>query len=254
MKVSDVDGRVTRRGAIQVLGSVVAVGFLSDCGGGDPSSPTSASSSATGAATSAATTNAQCVVTPAETDGPYFVDERLNRSDIRSDPATGVVKAGVVLDLTVMLSQISAAGACTPLAGALVDMWHCDALGVYSDISQQASLGQEFLRGYQTSDANGGVRFTTVYPGWYSGRAVHIHFKVRTNPDGAKGLEFTSQMFFDESLTDVVHAQAPYSSKGRRNTTLATDSIYQSGGTSLLVPLSGSGSGYAGTFYVGVRV
>ena len=246
--------RVGRREAIQALGSVVAVGFLADCGGGNPASPASASSTAQSSAASAATTNAQCVVTPAQTEGPYFVDERLYRSDIRSDPASGIVKAGVMLDLTLMLSQISAAGACTPLVGALVDMWHCDALGVYSDVSQQSSVGQEFLRGYQTSDASGRVHFTTIYPGWYSGRAVHIHFKARTNPDGANGLEFTSQMFFDESLTDIVHAQAPYSSKGRRNTALATDGIYQSGGTSLLVPLSGSGDGYAGTFYVGVRV
>jgi protocatechuate 3,4-dioxygenase beta subunit len=250
----DQDVRVGRREAIQALGSVMAVGFLSDCGGDGTASPASASSAASQAGASAATTNAQCVVTPAVTEGPYFVDERLNRSDIRADPASGVVRPGVLLDLTVVLSQIGAAGTCAPLAGALVDMWHCDALGVYSDISQQATVGQEFLRGYQVSDANGTARFTTIYPGWYSGRAVHIHFKVRTNPDGPSGLEFTSQMFFDESLTDVVHAQAPYNSKGRRNTTLATDGIYQSGGTSLLVPLSGSGGGYAGTFHVGVRV
>ena len=183
MRVFDNDGRVGRREVIQALGSVVAVGFLSDCAGGDTSSPTSASAAASSA--SAASTNAQCVVTPAETEGPYFVDERLNRSDIRSDPATGIVKAGVVLDLTVILSQITGTGACTPLASTLVDMWHCDALGFYSDISQQATVGQEFLRGYQITDATGKVRFTTIYPGWYTGRAVHIHFKARTNPDGA---------------------------------------------------------------------
>jgi protocatechuate 3,4-dioxygenase beta subunit len=104
------------------------------------------------------------------------------------------------------------------------------------------------------SDANGAVRFTTIYPGWYSGRAVHIHFKVRTEPSGTSGLEFTSQMFFDESLTDAVHAQAPYNARGRRDTSNSSDGIYQSGGSQLLFPLVASGSGYSGTFHVAVRV
>ncbi len=244
------DLNIGRRDVLYFLGSVVAVGFAG-CGGGSSASPTSPSSSTS---SSVPSTNSSCVVTPALTEGPYFVDERLNRSDIRSDPATGAVKAGVLLGLTVQLSQISSAGACTPLVGALVDMWHCDALGLYSDVSAQSTVGQRFLRGYQVSDQNGNVRFTTIYPGWYTGRAVHIHFKVRTSPTGARGLEFTSQLFFDEALTDQVHAQSPYSQKGRRNTLITNDGIFQSGGTSLLVPLAASGGGYAGTMYVGVRV
>lgn len=182
------------------------------------------------------------------------MDERLNRSDIRSDPSTGVVKAGVPLNMTLQFSQISTLVGCTPLVGALVDVWHCDAAGVYSDVSQQNSRGQRFLRGYQLSDANGRVQFTTIYPGWYQGRAVHLHFKVRTNPTSTSGLEFTSQMFFDEALTDVVHAQSPYNSKGRRDTTITRDGIYVGGGTSLLFPLAASGNGYSGIFNVGVRV
>jgi len=247
------DVRIGRREAMYFLGSVVAVGFLADCGSGDDSSPTSSSSTTS---TTSDSTSAQCIVTPALTEGPYFVDERLNRSDLRSDPATGQVKEGVILTLAVALSQISSSGACSPLAGALVDLWHCDALGVYSDVHDAGfdTLGQKFLRGYQVSDASGLVRFTTIYPGWYSGRAVHVHFKARTSPGASSGLEFTSQMFFDEALTDLVHAQAPYNTKGRRDTTLTTDGIYRSGGSSLLVPLSASGAGYAGTLNVGVRV
>ena len=129
-----------------------------------------------------------------------------------------------------------------------------DALGVYSDVSAQNSRGQKFLRGYQISDANGEVRFTTIYPGWYQGRSVHIHFKVRTNPDSSSGLEFTSQLFFDETLTDIVHAQTPYSSKGRRDTLNSRDGIYSQGGNELLLPLAASGGGYSGTMYIGVRV
>jgi len=90
--------------------------------------------------------------------------------------------------------------------------------------------------------------FTTIYPGWYSGRAVHIHFKVRSTPGAAGGLEFTSQLFLDEAVTDVVHAQAPYSTKGRRDTLNASDGIYRGGGSQLLLPLVGEGTGYGATF------
>ena len=234
---------VDRRDVLYSLGSLVAVALLG-CRRDSSNSPTSPSSSA-------ASTNSSCVVTPALTEGPYFVDERLNRSDIRSDPGTGNVKPGVPLSLTARLSQVSSAGVCTPLVGALVDVWHCDALGAYSDV--QGAVGQKFLRGYQLSDATGAVQFTTIYPGWYMGRAVHIHFKVRMSPGSTSGLEFTSQMFFDEALTDTVHAQAPYNARGRHDTTNATDGIYAGGGSQLLFPLSASGNGYAGTFNVGVR-
>ena len=245
---------VGRRDAIQALGSVVALGFLGSCGGGE-ASPTAATGSSTGSSGSGsvATSNAACVVTPALTEGPYFVDEMLNRSDIRADPDTGSLRPGAILELSFVLSQVGAS-TCGPLAGALVDLWHCDALGVYSDVAAQSTVGRRFLRGYQVSDANGGVRFTTVYPGWYPGRAVHMHFKVRTNPSGSRGLELTSQVFFDEALTDAVHAQAPYNSKGRRDTLLTTDGIYRGGGPVLLAPLSPAGGGYAGAFHVGVRV
>ena len=117
-----------------------------------------------------------CVVRPELTEGPYFVDEKINRSDIRTDTTTNAVSAGVPLVLTFLVSQIGSS-ACTPLQGAQVDIWHCDALGVYSDVSGNSG---NFLRGYQVTDANGQAQFTTIYPGWYRGRAVHIHFKIRT--------------------------------------------------------------------------
>jgi protocatechuate 3,4-dioxygenase beta subunit len=237
---------VGRRDVLYALGSVVAVGFLGCGSSGSPTSPSSSSSQTS--------TNSSCVVTPSLTEGPYFVDERLNRSDLRPDPATGAVKAGVPLAIAMKLSRIGSGGECSALPNALVDMWHCDALGVYSDVSAQNTIGQKFLRGYQVTDEGGNVQFTTVYPGWYQGRAVHIHFKVRTTPAASSGLEFTSQLFFDESLTDVVHAQAPYNTKGRRDTTNASDGIYQGGGSQVLIPLSASSGGYAGTFNIGVRI
>ena len=196
-----------------------------------------------------------CIVTPDQTEGPYFVEERLNRSDIRVDPATGAVKAGVPLSLTLRLSKASA-GVCAPLAGTLVDVWHCDALGMYSDVrdSRFHTVGQKFMRGYQISDAAGTVTFQTIYPGWYTGRAVHIHFKVRTNPAGSRGHEFTSQLYFDEAMTDAVHAKVPYSGKGRRNTLNAADGIYRDGGRQLTLPLVARSGGYSATFDISMQM
>ena len=105
-----------------------------------------------------------CVVTPEQMEGPFFTDVRLNRSDIRSDPADKSIKEGVPLVLTLRVAAVGNAG-CTPLAGATVDVWHCDAVGVYSD-SGGNTAGRKFLRGHQVTDANGSVRFTTIYPGW----------------------------------------------------------------------------------------
>lgn len=191
-----------------------------------------------------------CVARPELTEGPYFVDTGLQRADIRSDPATGVVSEGALLTLAFNVSQIGN-GSCTPLPGALVDVWHCDALGLYSDVTDRTfdTTGQQFLRGYQVTDANGMAKFVTIYPGWYSGRTVHIHFKIRTDPDSAQGYEFTSQLFFDEALSDQVHAQEPYATKGYRNTLNANDNIYS---PELLLTAVSDGSGYTATFDVGL--
>ncbi|MGE5169540.1 MAG: intradiol ring-cleavage dioxygenase [Rudaea sp.] len=189
----------------------------------------------------------RCVLTPAQTEGPYFVDERLERTDLRHDPANGSVKPGALLTLTLRVLALDGA-ACAPLAGAIVDLWHCDAAGVYSDVDDPpvATRGAGFLRGYQVSGADGRVRFTTIYPGAYPGRAVHIHFKVRTRTS-----EFTSQLYFDDALTDRVHAQPPY--PGGRRTRNAQDGLYRAGGTMLLLDVVQAAQGYAATYDVGVK-
>lgn len=109
-----------------------------------------------------------CVVRPAQTEGPYFVDEKLNRADIRSDPATGAMREGVPLSMEVRVSRVDG-GSYAPIAGAMVDLWQCDAVGVYSDVRDMGALfdtrGQKFLRGYQLTDASGLAKFTTIYPG-----------------------------------------------------------------------------------------
>jgi len=192
-----------------------------------------------------------CVVTPEQMEGPFFTDVRLNRSDIRSDPTDKSVKEGAPLVLTLRVSAVGNAG-CTRLAGATVDVWHCDAVGVYSD-SGGNTAGKKFLRGHQVADANGSVRFTTIYPGWYPGRAVHIHFKVRVLTGPALGNEFTSQLYFDEAVTDRVLARAPYSVRGQR-TRNSDDGLYRRGGSRLMLALTESSGGYAGEFHVGLKI
>src|SRR5215510_3577271 len=146
---------------------------------------------------------ADCIAQPEQTEGPYFVDEALERSDIRRDPASGRISAGAPLALQFVLSRVTPSGACAVLPGAQVDIWHCDALGVYSDVEDRDSntRGERFLRGYQISDERGVVRFTTIYPGWYRGRAVHIHVKVRVKAGNTLTDEFTSQLYFPDDLT-----------------------------------------------------
>ncbi|MFN7938538.1 MAG: hypothetical protein U0R19_34740 [Bryobacteraceae bacterium] len=170
---------------------------------------------------------AQCAVVgaPSLTEGPYFVDEILNRSDIRSDPDTGVLQPGFPLVLTLNFSRVDDC-VVTPLAGAFVDIWHCNAAGVYSDVAAQSSTGQRYLRGYQITDRGGRVEFTTIYPGWYQGRAVHIHFKVRFFSKMQETYEFTSQLFFEDAFSDEIYRLAPYSSKGSPDTRNAADGIY----------------------------
>lgn len=192
-----------------------------------------------------------CVVSPEQTVGPYYADVRLNRADVRADTTTGTVKEGVPLQLTIRVSQVSN-GSCLPIKGAIVEIWHCDALGVYSAFAQEGTADQNFLRGYQTTDANGQVQFTTIYPGWYRGRTVHIHFKVHTTGTNGQAYEFTSQLYFDDEISDQVFAQAPYNSKGRRDQTNATDSIYRDGGDQLMLTLAPAHGGYTGTFHVGL--
>jgi protocatechuate 3,4-dioxygenase beta subunit len=215
-----------------------------------PASTTAASTSTTAAPAAVSS----CVVRPEVTEGPYFKDEKINRSDIRSDTSSGTIKAGAPLSLTFMVYQANSS--CAPLKGAMVDVWHCDAIGTYSDTTDAnwgSTVGQNYLRGYQLTDDTGKASFTTIYPGWYNGRTIHIHFKIRTTGANGQAYEFTSQLFFDENLSNTVLTQAPYNTKkGTRSTTNANDSIYQSVGSQMILALSPNGTGYAGSFAVGL--
>lgn len=236
-------GRVlSRRETLKLLG-IASAAILLGCSDREPSS------------TPATNPDTPCIVRPEQTEGPYFVDEKLNRSDIRLDPSDGSLKEGLPLHLVLRVSRLSSNG-CTPLAGAVVDVWHCDAVGIYSDVTDPSfsTIGTKFLRGYQVTDANGTVQFTTIYPGWYHGRTVHIHFKIRTAPASNQSYEFTSQLYFDDSITDRVHAQEPYASKGQRTLRNNRDGIFRDGGNQLLLPLAEDGQGYTATFDIGLQM
>jgi protocatechuate 3,4-dioxygenase beta subunit len=269
------DTGLERRATLRLLGAAGVVTVIG-CGEGKSVSPPAGGGARPGstlapdaspAATADATATAipqppdggtlACVVRPEQTEGPFFVDEKLDRSDIRSDPGDGTVKEGVPLQLVLRVYQIDGA-ACAPLAGAIVDVWQCDALGVYSDAVSPGlfdTRGKKFLRGFQTTDQSGAVTFVAVYPGWYPGRAVHGHFKIRGDAGGGRRFTFTSQYYFADALTDQVHAQAPYAGKPGRRALNAGDAIFRDGGGSQLVlDTVRGGAGYVGTLSIGLKL
>jgi len=243
-----------RREVLGFLGGTAAVSLIG-CLRGQSASVEPTGTSTQTPTQAAIITTPSCVVRPQQTEGPYFIDEKLNRSDIQSDPSDGSVKQGVPLRLVFNVSQIDGSS-CTPLTGATVDLWHCDALGVYSDVTDPSfsTVGKKFLRGYQLTDANGIVEFVTIYPGWYPGRTVHIHFKIRTESASQRSYEFTSQLYFDDSLTDRIHAQSPYAAKGPRTQRNEQDGIFRGGGEQLRLQLTKDAQGYVGTFDIGLQI
>lgn len=245
--------RIKRRDVLSFIGTAATVSLLG-CQRQPTESaelPTTAVSEPISSPQNAAETTQSflpaCVVRPEQTEGPYFVEEALNRSDIREG------KAGVPLRLVLRVSQVSV-GTCIPLESALVDIWHCDAEGVYSDVTDRSfdTVGQTFLRGSQVTSSNGTAEFLTIYPGWYPGRAVHIHFKIR-NSMNSQDYEFTSQLYFDDALSDRVYTQAPYNNRRGRYQPNAGDRIYQSGGQQLTLQLAEANQGYTATFDIGLE-
>jgi protocatechuate 3,4-dioxygenase beta subunit len=163
-----------------------------------------------------------CTLSPETTEGPYFVDERLERSDVVAG------QEGVPLNLTIMVHEIGFPP--EPCVGAEVDIWQANAIGLYSDepdLPRRDTGGETFLRGYQLTDAEGKVRFQTIYPGWYEGRTPHIHVKVRDFSSGSPPETFTTQLFFDESLNEAVLAMRPYNERPDRDTTNDDDTIFR---------------------------
>jgi protocatechuate 3,4-dioxygenase beta subunit len=268
-------GRIlSRREVLVLLGAAGTAATIAACAPGATASPSGSAASGTSTGASAGSSGAvasatavatsselagapSCVVVPALTEGPYYVDEKLQRSDITANADGSNARPGAALTLAFAVSTVAASG-CTPLADALVDVWHCDAVGSYSDISASGNggntTGQNWLRGYQLTDASGKATFRTVYPGWYQGRTVHIHFKIRTDAGASGGTEFTSQLFFDDAINDAVLATTPYSTKGTRSTRNDNDSIFGQSNGMLTLALAGDATaGFTTTFEVGLQ-
>jgi protocatechuate 3,4-dioxygenase beta subunit len=228
------DERLTRRGSLARLAGLAAAA----AGGAGLWKAAEAEASGPQAVASGLVT---CVLSPEMTEGPYYVaaDARLRR-DIRGG------RRGTPLTLRLGVANVSS---CKPVRGASVDIWHADAGGLYSDEQANGTVGQTFLRGVQPTNAKGIAVFTTIYPGWYPGRTVHIHVKVHVRGD----VVHTGQLFFDDALTDVVFRKAPYSSRPNRDTRNADDSIYVNGGSRSLLSVKRHGSGYVGTIWMGVH-
>jgi protocatechuate 3,4-dioxygenase beta subunit len=207
-----------------------------------------------GLGTPGAEAAAACVLSPEVTEGPYWIDNNLTRRDITEG------RPGLPLELVLAVQD---AKTCTAIKGADVELWHCDAVGVYSGYESGSPGGpggqhaaptdsDRYLRGHQKAGADGRVRFLTIYPGWYRGRTPHIHLKVHVGGS----VVHTGQLFFDEKTTAAVYRHAPYKSHGQPDTSHAEDMIYAQAGRSRatlkLARRSSGRKGYRGAITLGV--
>jgi protocatechuate 3,4-dioxygenase beta subunit len=209
-----------------------------------PSTPTTTGAQST--TTAAGATNATgCATTPTETEGPYPDRTGMlgNAAFHRRDITEG--RPGIPLALT--MKVVNAKANCGPVANALIEVWHCDVTGTYSEYGQGA--GQTYLRGLQTTDASGAVTFNTVYPGWYAGRATHIHVEVYVNGASVK----VTQIAFPESVTADVYASGVYAAHGQNPIGNARDNVFSDGVADELATVSGNpASGYMATLTIGI--
>jgi protocatechuate 3,4-dioxygenase beta subunit len=238
---------VSRRRALGLFG---AAATLVGCSGGSSSSATSAATSSNGGTSG----SASCVLTPQETAGPYslFSDIASASTYMREDITEG--RTGVPLQL--LLTFINVSDSCAPITDALIYTWHCDKDGVYSGYSQPGgnTLGETFCRGVQMTDSIGLVRFTTIYPGWYSGRITHVHFRAYLG----NSLQATSQLAFPQDITQAVYASSSYAARGQNTsvTSFSADNVFSDGEQYQLCTLTQNAStrGYDAALTVGIAL
>ncbi|HUK97342.1 MAG TPA: intradiol ring-cleavage dioxygenase [Gaiellaceae bacterium] len=222
--------RLTRRGSLARLGALLAAA----AGGGITAERASGDGPA-----AVSTGLVSCVLTPELTEGPYYIaGEKVRRNITDGHPGT---------PLALRLSVVDAS-TCKPVKGAAVDIWHADAAGVYSGFGA-GTASRTFMRGIQPTNAQGLASFISVYPGWYTGRAVHIHVKVHVGGN----VVHTGQLFFSDAITDTVYKRPPYSSRPNRDTRNAQDSIFVNGGKRSMLALKQSESGWIGSITMGVH-
>lgn len=187
-----------------------------------------------------------CRLAPQATEGPFYLDPELVRADITEG------RPGAPLELVLQVVTAD----CRPVDGARVDVWHCDAQGNYSGFARQGSdevldtSAETFLRGTQFTDADGIARFETIYPGWYSGRATHIHYKVFLD----EAAVLTSQLYFPDAFSESLYRTvAPYTDRpsGRRVSN-ADDGIFARSGDGAVAAVAERSGGHAASLVVGV--
>ncbi|GAA3569788.1 protocatechuate dioxygenase [Streptomyces osmaniensis] len=240
------DKSITRRRALAVTGGTVAAGGLAVAGyrAAFADTATTTAEEATTASASASESSGCMTLMSSVTEGPYYLDGALVRKDITEG------KSGV--PLTLRLTVVDATDGCTPVKGAAVEIWHCDAWGYYSGYttanpggsapaeSEDGSTADDdtYLRGYQIAGANRVVKFETIFPGWYTPRTCHIHLKVHTGGQKEDGtyeggkVNYTGQLFFDDTIAEEIFTLEPYSKHSGSYTTLDDDMVYDGGGAS----------------------
>ncbi|HET8938027.1 MAG TPA: hypothetical protein VFN67_31505 [Polyangiales bacterium] len=262
-----------------------ASGAMAAAGGGAPitggaapgaSAAGAAGSGSAGAAAMAGSTDLRslaCILTPDMTEGPFFIEEKLNRGDLVKGEMDESIAMATPLALTIGVYKVNGM-MCTPMPGLQVDIWHADAHGIYSDVASgfvqsTDTRGKKFLRGYQITNESGLVDFATIYPGWYMSRTIHIHLKIRMPMGGNTAYDFTSQMFFDEKISKEVLATGPYAkAPGTRSVFNDDDHIFngtamngqkppsgqKAPGEDIMVALNKTGNGYVGLLKVGLKM
>ncbi len=231
--------KLSRRTILGWLGSALGAVIVAGCGGGGSSATTSTTGTTTTGTTSSTSSGGTtsstgtCTVTPEGEIGPYFTDDSAtayDRSNILSNLDGSDTQTGIPLTLHIYVYD--AENTCAAMQGVQVDIWHCNAPGVYSNEAVENTTGQSWLRGYQLTDATGLVTFTTIVPGWYSGRTTHIHLRLRSKYSEASSTSDgtnTTQLFFPQATINTINSSvAPYSSHGTNPTTNAGDRVYAS--------------------------
>ncbi|MFE4215358.1 intradiol ring-cleavage dioxygenase [Streptomyces sp. NPDC056844] len=257
---------VSRRKVLAAGGAVAGVAGLALAGCGTSDTNASSAGASASASASASSGSGQCVLMSSVTEGPYYLDDALVRKDI-TDGKEGV-------PLTVRLTVQDTTESCAAVAGAAVEIWHCDAWGYYSGYTTANPGGEApaesedtsgaddttYLRGYQIAGDDGVVEFTTVYPGWYTPRVTHIHVKVHTGGSKDDGtyeggkVNYTGQLFFEDSYGESVYKLSPYSQHVGTPTALDDDMVYGGGGAKdgLMTVTGSAAEGYVGTLTLGI--
>src|SRR5260370_42232199 len=214
----DEERKLSRRDSLLAAGGLIAAALIPEAASAAGSGPAAVASGAI-----------SCGLTPELTEGPYYVPSEKVRRNITEG------KPGAPLDLRLTVVDAST---CKPIRSAVVDLWHADALDVYSGAVAH-NPGTNFMRGIQKTDSTGLARFQSVYPGWYQGRAVHIHVKVHLGGT----VVHTGQLYFPDTVTDAVYRNKPYSSRPNRDIRNAADSIFRNGGSKSLMSVKKNSSG-----------